>query len=1027
MRTREIRFLLLLLAAGILPAVPLHAAQVDLKSRTLVNRTAYIPPQCYAKTGKPDAKSGKPERGSASNPCYVCHTRGREPNYVKDQGLQLAYSFPTPALKNPWTNLFADRRQRLRAIADRDMAAYIRHDNYHDPDGTIILARRLAHLDPDWDFNGNGRWDGYIPDCSFHFDDQGFDRTPQGGYSGWRALAYFPFPGMFWPANGATDDVLIRLAEPFRSDDRGRFDVDVYRINLAIVEALIKRRDVVIAPVDEERFGVDLDRNGRLGRAERIVYDWAPLEGRDMSYVGKARRLQEEGSLHMAAGLFPEGTEFLHSVRYLEPDASGRPGLSARMKELRYMRKCTWRSYAELEEAALAEVKERDDFPDRIRQPVGDPEHGVYNGTGWLLQGFIEDRDGNLRPQSFEETVYCIGCHGGTGATTDATYAFARKLDSGHPRAGWYHWQAGEGEGLHEPRVQIRGAGVYYEYSYYLMYNRAGDDFHANTRLRQRFFTPAGVIRPDLLDRLHDDVMVLFRVSPEQAMLLNKAYRTIVLDQDYVHGRDVNVQPVAGMLREVEQDRPTGVSRPTVVDSFGHRFGGRLQDERPAETSATSGQGGDAAGLSARELFGRGLPGPDGHRYEVDWQGMIHRSRYSLDVAGVYFPFPRRLTLPTRMIIPAAGNPLCANCHRIGYPGAAGEDPGVQAIVPATTGTPLPADMTALTLDPARDLDGRWSPDGGRIVFVSNRREGDQLWLTTPSGGRPRQLTSGPSTAAWPQWSPDGSRIVFLSEDRAGGTCAIELVNVDGSGKNTGRRVLVRSSGMLARPVFHPDGHHIAYAARTGGNWDIWLVDAASGLRRRLTRDRRMETNPIWRPDGRALAFKVAPQGKYPLTQEYFMTFADGFEQPRIFRWDGPESVQMSDWSPDGRRIAYTAEIISDASGGDRVTYAAMVSDIVLEGERARAVNTRVLSRCRTLGDRGPVFSPDGRQVAFWGWDRSGHASLWRYDLEQDRLGRLTGGGFDIYPRWSPDGDSILLTTARKGGDDLALLRPAGQ
>ncbi len=573
--------------------------------------------------------------------------------------------------------------------------------------------------------------------------------------------------------------------------------------------------------------------------------------------------------------------------------------------------------------------------------------------------------------------------------------------------------------------MQIHGAGVYYEYSYYLMYNRAGDDFHANTRLRQRFFTPAGGIRPDLPVRLHDDVMVLFRVSPEQAMLLNKAYRTIVLDQDYVHGRMGNVEPVAGMLREVEQGRPTGVRQPTVVDSFGERFGRGLRDELPAETPAAPGQGGDAEGLPARELFGRGLPGPDGHRYEVDWQGILHRSRYSLDVAGLYFPFPRRLTLPTRMIIPAAGNPLCANCHRIGYPGAVGSDTGTRAISFPAGRTPLPTTMTRLTTDPARDLGGRWSPDGTGIVFVSNRRDGDQLWLTTLAGGRPRQLTTGRSIVAWPGWSPDGSRIVFWSEDRESKTFAIELVAADGRKCNTGRRILVRSSEMLARPVFHPDGRHIAYAAQTGGNWDIWVVDGDSGARRRLTRDRQMETNPVWRPDGRVLAFKVAPQGKYPLTEEYFMTFADGFEQPRIFRWDGPESMQMSDWSPDGRRIAYTAEIISDASGGDRVTYAAMVSDIVLEGERARAVNTRVLSRCRTLGDRGPVFSPDGRQVAFWGWDRSGHASLWRYDLEQDRLGRLTGGGFDIYPRWSPDGDRILFTSARTGSDDLVLLTPA--
>ena len=50
----------------------------------------------------------------------------------------------------------------------------------------------------------------------FDFDDEGFDHAPDGTPTGWRAFAYMPLPSTFWPANGSTDDVLIRLPEAYR-------------------------------------------------------------------------------------------------------------------------------------------------------------------------------------------------------------------------------------------------------------------------------------------------------------------------------------------------------------------------------------------------------------------------------------------------------------------------------------------------------------------------------------------------------------------------------------------------------------------------------------------------------------------------------------------------------------------------------------------------------------------------------------------------------------------------------------------
>lgn len=459
------------------PAPP--AVDDRLKTTVLDNQAPYLPPQCYTKTSS--------ATGETRNSCYTCHTKGFRPDFINDNNLQLEFAFPAYAEENHWKNLFKDRESEIADVSDDEILAYLRTDNYRDPEGRIIPADKLASAPAEWDYDNDGVWSGHIPDCRFSFDELGFDRNPSGGYTGWRAFAYYPFPATHWPANGDYADVLIRLPEAFRTL-RGQFDLETYRLNLSILEALIKRRDIMIPATDETRHGVDLDKNGSLGTAVRVVYDWAPNENRPMWYVGDALERQKAGQVHLAAGLFPEGTEFLNTLRYVDVSQDGGIVMAPRMKEIRYARKFKWLTYAELETLALNEVKERKDFPDRLKLPIGNLEDGVVNGVGWVLQGMIEDKDGALRPQTFEETASCIGCHGGIGAATDGTFAFARKFDPPAFRDGWHHWSQKDLKGVNEPKAEFQNAGVQYEYSFYLMYAGGGDEFRSNAEIRSTFF-----------------------------------------------------------------------------------------------------------------------------------------------------------------------------------------------------------------------------------------------------------------------------------------------------------------------------------------------------------------------------------------------------------------------------------------------------------------------------------------------------------------------------------------------------------
>src|SRR5262249_26703570 len=197
-------------------------------------------------------------------------------------------------------------------------------------------------------------------------DGRGFDRAPDGRATGCRAFAYAPFPGMFWPTNGSAGDVMIRLPAAYRQDAAGHDDEAIYAVNLAIVESVIRRADVPIVATDERALGVDLDGDGALGTARRVAVVWPMRPARPVSYVGRAATLDRAVEGWPAAGLYPRGTEFLHSVRYLDVQDGG-VRMAARMKELRYMRKLRYESYGEIEDVAAHEAREKERHPDMIR------------------------------------------------------------------------------------------------------------------------------------------------------------------------------------------------------------------------------------------------------------------------------------------------------------------------------------------------------------------------------------------------------------------------------------------------------------------------------------------------------------------------------------------------------------------------------------------------------------------------------------------------------------------------------------
>jgi hypothetical protein len=481
------------------------------------NWEATVVAACYTKTD------------GVSNPCWVCHTVGIAPNDLVDKDLQAEYAFSDVALSNHWANLFEDRREAAAAIDDDEVRTWLAGDNYTALRAILSRGEDERHSDAEFP--------GYRPDLDFdaRFDAEGFAHDG----SGWRAVRYKPFNGTFWPTNGAMDDVFVRLPMMFRTRD-GVLVREVEKLNLTLLEVALaadfrvaQREAIVheIEPLDERVLGLDLDGDGELHTAVTT------LRGLPERYGGDAAGVVLERYVN------PEGVEYLHSVRYVDPASP--TGHSRRMKELRWSRKDlgldAWarqRAYEEEYDQKLAGI---------VPYFTGGPEIGLTNDFGWRLQGFIEDGQGRLRLQSDEEHRFCMGCHSAIGVTVDQTFTLPRKAPG---RDGWRYQDLA---GLQDtPQL---GHDVP-EVLTYLQRVRGGDEFRSNTEMLARFFDADGAVRTEEVLRSAPggplDLRALLMPSERRALDLAKAYMVLVRKQRFDLGRDPILAPLENVHASIE-------------------------------------------------------------------------------------------------------------------------------------------------------------------------------------------------------------------------------------------------------------------------------------------------------------------------------------------------------------------------------------------------------------------------------------------------------------------------------------------
>jgi dipeptidyl aminopeptidase/acylaminoacyl peptidase len=324
-----------------------------------------------------------------------------------------------------------------------------------------------------------------------------------------------------------------------------------------------------------------------------------------------------------------------------------------------------------------------------------------------------------------------------------------------------------------------------------------------------------------------------------------------------------------------------------------------------------------------------------------------------------------------------------------------------------------------LTSHPAADSNPRWDPDGGSVWFLSGRSGSSQVWRIPVDGGEAVQVTRLPLDVGNLRISPDGATLVFSLEvfpDCRNLECTVARLEERGSRKSTGEiheRLFIRHWDTWK------DGRrsHLFSMPASGGD----PVDLMAGM------DADCPSKPFGgteefavSPDGRTVVFAAKDAGReeaWSTNFDLFRVAIDGASPAECLTEANPAWDTHPVFSPDGKRLAYLA---MSRPGFESDRFRIMVRSWPEGAPREIAPDW----------DRSPrsiVWSADGRTI-YANADNLGQTSLFAIDIESGAVATVVRDGTVSSP--SIAGDRLIfgldhlrspveLHSVRPDGSDL--------